>query len=294
MKKLAGLIALCFCVSAMGAGGFADKVFADEDVSVVVGDKLEFSPGSEPLIMDDRLMLPLRAVSEALDATIYWFDEDKRIQIVLYDCLLSLQIGNNIMGRYTISGGKAEPKDNITMDVPATIQNDRAYVPVRAISEAFSADIQWDNVNRTATVVPAEREENYLSVSEIAAQPEGTLCASYGVLSRDNETGLFYLRSLQKNSAGSYDRISFCTPSKTSISDDTAYGEYIAKYWLEQFGTENPSGTVVYFTGITANVEDQMYLVINKTTTGIHSLGYYDVFMKSMGMSFDPFETVIS
>lgn len=290
MKKLAGLLAACLFVSSIGMAGVA---FAD-DTSVVVGDKLEFAPGSEPIIVDNRLMLPLRAISEALDATVYWFDDDKRIQIVLYDCLLSLQIGNNIMGRYEIAEGKAEPKDNITMDVPATIENDRTYVPVRAISEAFSADIQWDNVNRTATIVPMTRAANYLNVSEIAAQPEGTLCAASGVISRDNETGIFYLRSLQKNSAGEYDKVSFCTPVKTSISEDTSYGEYISKFWLEQFGTENPSGTVVYFTGITSNIEGEQYLVINKTTTSIRSLGYYDVYMKSLGMSFDPYETVVS
>ena len=65
MKKLAGLLAACLFVSSIGLAGIA---FAD-DTSVVVGDKLEFAPGSEPIIVDNRLMLPLRAISEALDAT---------------------------------------------------------------------------------------------------------------------------------------------------------------------------------------------------------------------------------
>lgn len=46
MKKLAGLLAACLFVSSIGLAGIA---FAD-DTSVVVGDKLEFAPGSEPII----------------------------------------------------------------------------------------------------------------------------------------------------------------------------------------------------------------------------------------------------
>ncbi|MBE5041114.1 copper amine oxidase N-terminal domain-containing protein [Ructibacterium gallinarum] len=290
MKNIKRVLAVFLCAASVSV---MLPAFAEEN-KVVVGEKLEFAPGSEPVIVDDRLMLPLRAVSEALDATVYWFDDDKRIQIVLYDSLLSLQIGNNVMGRYTITGGKAEAVDTIEMDVPAMIQNDRTYVPVRAISEAFSADVKWDNVNRTATIVPMKRDKNELTVAEIGAQDEGVLCAAYGVIGRDNETGIFYLRSLQKNSFGEYDKMSFCTPVKTSSSDDTAYGDYISQYWLEQFETENPSGTVVYFTGITSRIDGQLYLVINKTTTSIRSLGYYDVYMKSLGMSFEPYETVVS
>lgn len=283
MKKLAGVLAACMMLGSLGT----TDVFAED--KVIVGEELQFAEGSGPVIINERLMLPLRAVSEALDATVYWFNDDKRIQIVLYDTLLSLQIGNNIMGQYSIENGKAEPKENIEMDVPATIQNDRTYVPVRAISEAFSANIQWDNPNRTATIVPVKRTENLITVGEVPYQADGTLCALSGVIAMDSSNGSFYLRSLQKNSNGAYDKVYFCTPTKTSISDDTSYGEYISAYWLEQFGTENPAGTVVQFTGINTLIDGQQHLVINKTTTGIRSLGYYDTYMRSLGMSYDAF-----
>ena len=294
MRKIALLLAVCLLIC---SGVTTGVVFAD-DTSVVVGDKLEFSEGAGPIIVDDRLMLPLRAVAEALDATIYWFNDEKRIQIVQYDSLLSLQIGNTMMGCYKIIDGSPTLKETITMDVAATIYNDRTYVPVRAVSEAFSADIQWDNSNRTATIIPAKQTESFVSVREISEQAEKVLCAVYGVICRDNESGIYYLRSLQKNGAGEYDRAYFCTPINTSISEQTSYAEYISQYWLEQFGTENPSGTVVYFTGITGSPDGaengEVYLVINKTTTGIRSLGQYDTYMKSMGMSYEPFETIIN
>lgn len=285
MRKVSGFLVLCLFVCMFGGM----SAVSAQDAAVVVGEQLVFPTDSEPIIINGRVMLPLRAISEALDATVYWFGDDKRIQIVRYDSLLSLQIGNNLMGRYIIKNGKTESMDTREMDVPAMIQNDRTYVPLRAISEAFSAEIYWDNPNRIATIIPKARDIVHNSIQEVLAAPEGTLCAVYGVIDWDMDHGTYYLRSLSKNRYGDYDVISFCTPVKTSMSDETAYGDYISAFWLEQFGTENPAGTVVDFSGITSIVEGQQRLVINKTTTTIRSLGYYDNYMKALGVGYEPF-----
>ncbi|MEE1013796.1 MAG: stalk domain-containing protein, partial [Clostridia bacterium] len=76
MKKLAGILAACMMLGSLGT----TAVFAED--KVIVGEELQFAEGSGPVIINERLMLPLRAVSEALDATVYWFNDDKRIQIV--------------------------------------------------------------------------------------------------------------------------------------------------------------------------------------------------------------------
>lgn len=289
MKKIAGILA-----AMMLLGSFATTVSA-EKLGVVVGENIDFAEGAEPIIVDNRLMLPLRAVAEALDATVYWFGDEKRIQIVLYDSLLSLQIDNNIMACYDIVDGNPVPTETIEMDVPASIQNDRTYVPIRAISEAFKADVTWDNTNRRAVVVPVKKEINQINVADIMKQPTETLFATVGVIGLDNENGGYYIRSLQRNDMGDYDKVSICTPKSTSISDDTQYSEYIKSYWLEQFETENPSGTVVYLSGKTIEYQNsdgtasEKYFLVNKTTTAIRSLGDYDSYMKSLGVSYEPF-----
>ena len=189
MKKIAGILA-----AMMLLGSFATTVSA-EKLGVVVGENIDFAEGAEPIIVDNRLMLPLRAVAEALDATVYWFGDEKRIQIVLYDSLLSLQIDNNIMACYEIVDGNPTPTENIEMDVPASIQNDRTYVPIRAISEAFKADVTWDNTNRRAVVVPVKKEINQINVADIMKQPTETLFATVGVIGLDNENGGYYIRA---------------------------------------------------------------------------------------------------
>ncbi len=290
MKKLAGVLAACIMLGSVGT-----MAVAAED-KVVVGERLQFAEGSGPVIINERLMLPLRAVSEALDATVYWFNDDKRIQIVLYDTVISLQINNKMMGKYTIRNGAATQEEQpIEMDVPAMIQNDRTYVPIRAISEAFSADVQWDNPNRTAVIIPKVREENKVLVSEVHYQPEGTLCAITGVIGKDASNGQFYLRSMQKSSDGNYDKVYFGIPAKKDANGEAVpYADYISEYWNEQFGTQDPSGTVVAFTGVKKSADGIDNLVISKTTTGIRSLGYYDTYMNDLGMNYEAFVNEVS
>ncbi len=286
VRLISGIMIICLLVLSVPF-----LVSATGDANVVIGTKLEFEEGNEPFIANERTMMPLRAISEALDATVYWFPDDKRVQIVCYDILLSLQIDNTVMGKYKIVNGEVSNQpESIELDVAAMIHNDRTFVPLRAISEAFDAQITWDNPNRSAIIIPRDIEKNGVLISEMLNSPAGSLCAVYGVICRDETTGLFYLRSLTRDVYGNYSEISFCTPKKTSISDDTEYGEYVSQYWLEQFGTENPSGMVVYFTGVTAMVEGAPRAVLNKTTTGVSDLGYYDDYMKAIGLDFEPFD----
>lgn len=284
VKSVAGILSACVLAA-------SPMVFAENE-NVVVGEKLTFDEGAEPIIHNERIMIPLRAVSKALDATVYWFNDTQTIQIVHYDTLLSLQIGNSVMGKYKIVNGEpSEESETISLEIAPMIFNDRTYIPLRAISEAFDASISWDNPNRSAIIIPSKIQENSITVKEMNEVPEGTLCSVYGVICLDPESGMYYLRSLTKNANGSYSQITFCTPKKTSMSDDTDYNEYVSAYWGEQFNVENPSGMVVKFTGVNALLGGSMRAVLNKTTTSVKALGYYDDYMKSLGLDYESFNS---
>ena len=52
-----------------------------EDVKVVVNNNpVTFADGATAYLDNDTTMIPLRAVAEAMDATVYWFEEEQRIQ----------------------------------------------------------------------------------------------------------------------------------------------------------------------------------------------------------------------
>lgn len=88
-----------------------------------------------PTSQNGRTLVPLRAIFEALGAEIEWDGETQTIKATKGDLSISLKIGSNNM---TVNG------ENKELEVPAQSIDGRTLVPVRAISEAFGCDVQWD------------------------------------------------------------------------------------------------------------------------------------------------------
>jgi len=107
----------------------------------VNGDKLNFDV--YPKIENNRTLVPLRGVFEALGADIQWDDSTKTVTAVKGDITVKLQIGSNILYK----NGNA-----VEIDVPAKIENDRTLVPLRAVSEAFACAVSWDGANRIVNI----------------------------------------------------------------------------------------------------------------------------------------------
>lgn len=94
-------------------------------------------------IINDRTMVPLRAIFEALDATVEWDAATRTITGKKGDTTVVLVVDNTEM----------KVNDAVkTLDTPAQIVNDRTLVPARAISEALGADVQWDDATRTVVI----------------------------------------------------------------------------------------------------------------------------------------------
>lgn len=105
------------------------KVFLD-------GKELIFE--EKPVIVNNRTLVPLRGVFEALDIDVIWDEKLKRITGVKQDMTVVLNIGQT---EGYLNGYK------IMMDVPAQIINNRTFVPLRFISECTGADVVWNAHN---------------------------------------------------------------------------------------------------------------------------------------------------
>ncbi|MEG2670019.1 MAG: copper amine oxidase N-terminal domain-containing protein, partial [Oscillospiraceae bacterium] len=138
------IFALITCVfSTFSIAVNADE-YTDRPMSVYIDKKpIVFDKGQTPIIVNDRTLVPLRAISEALDATVYWFQEDKRIQIVKYDKTLTMTIDVPTMSIYSIVSGEATFVTDTALDSPPILTGEdrgyRTYVPLRVIAEAFGA-----------------------------------------------------------------------------------------------------------------------------------------------------------
>lgn len=149
MKKLLSLILVvtllfAFAVSAYagGPGGWSALI---KRVEVFVDDKkVEFDV--QPEIINGRTMVPLRAIFEALGATVEWKSISESAIAVRNSTTIVVAKNSDVM---TVNGRK------ITLDCPVCILDGRTMVPVRAISEAFGLAVEWIDETRTVLIKSA-------------------------------------------------------------------------------------------------------------------------------------------
>ena len=97
----------------------------------------------EPVLENNRTLVPLRAIFEALGATVDWDGTTQTVTAKKGNVTITLQINSNTMYK----NNKA-----IGLDVPATLRNSRTLVPVRAVSEAFDCDVDWNGKYQTVII----------------------------------------------------------------------------------------------------------------------------------------------
>lgn len=120
------------------------------ELSVTVNGKPVDFPDQLPIIVDGRTLVPARAVFEAMGLSVAWDAATRSATISSDKTSVVVKIGSKMMDIDSIDG------DNdariVELDVPAQIINDRTMLPLRAISEAFHADVQWDAATRTVSI----------------------------------------------------------------------------------------------------------------------------------------------
>ncbi len=120
----------------------AEPPAPNAEISVLLNSKkIEFD--QLPVLEYGRTLVPLRAIFEALGASVQWDGATQTVTAVKGDTTVSLQIGSTSM--YVNGVVK-------TLDVPAKLINSRTLVPVRAISEAFGCAVGWDGNTQTVII----------------------------------------------------------------------------------------------------------------------------------------------
>ena len=96
-----------------------------------------------PTVVDGRTLVPVRAIFEAIGATVTWDEATSTATGVRGDITVTIQIND------TTAYVNGEPR---ALDVPAQLINERTMVPARFISEAMGCDVTWYEETETAAV----------------------------------------------------------------------------------------------------------------------------------------------
>ena len=101
-------------------------------------------------IENNRTMVPVRFISEALNAEVNWDSGTRRVTIISSSGItIELTIGDTIMAFYGMSGVKTE----VIMDVSAEIRGGRTFIPVRYVAEALGLSVFWNDITRTVVLL---------------------------------------------------------------------------------------------------------------------------------------------
>lgn len=127
---------------------------AENDISVRLNnEQLEFD--IPPQLIGDRTMVPMRAIFEALGCDVKWIDEHSLIIAMNGEKIIAMMIGKANMPIQNIVTGEEK---TAVLDSPPVIVNDRTLVPVRAVSEALGAEVDWIEETNTVVITTGQAE----------------------------------------------------------------------------------------------------------------------------------------
>jgi sugar lactone lactonase YvrE len=121
----------------------------DDNIKVVYADQvIKFE--AQPEFANERTMVPVRAISEALGYTVKYTELDglKTVQLINGNITIELYIGKSGIKR--VEKGKADIA--LATDVSPYVKSNLTYVPVRFFAEQVGLDVQWDQTAKTAII----------------------------------------------------------------------------------------------------------------------------------------------
>ncbi len=140
MKRIFLLTALLAALS--------HPAFAQEDISINInGDKLY--PEQPPVVMNNRTLVPVRVVCEAMGLDVEWDGVNERVNISNDDTYVSISINCHDID---INGSIKY------IDAAPVIVNSTTCVPIRAVVEPFGANVDWDSETQTVIITVSEDE----------------------------------------------------------------------------------------------------------------------------------------
>ncbi|GIO42276.1 copper amine oxidase N-terminal domain-containing protein [Paenibacillus apis] len=119
---------------ALGSASAAQTVYVQVD-----GKNVTF-PDAKPYVERNRVLIPVRFVSESLGAKVDYKKETignkvaRTVYVTLGDKNISLEVNSN---KVLVDG------NIVTLDVPARVKQERVFVPLRFVSEALGATVEW-------------------------------------------------------------------------------------------------------------------------------------------------------
>lgn len=124
----------------------------DNPTMTVNGAETEIDPGrgTVPVIVNDRTLVPVRAIIEAMGGSVAWDEASQTASLAYNGDEIRLVIGS------TTAYLNNEARE---LDVAPTTINDRTMLPIRFIAESFNFSVDWNETQNLITISNAPQSE---------------------------------------------------------------------------------------------------------------------------------------
>ena len=155
-KAISILVSICSMFTICGITGCAadeDAVQKNTEIVLRIGDPMmtingaekEIDPGmgTSPVIINERTLLPVRAIVEELGGTVEWNENQQEVKLGYENNEIILTIDSTS----ALLNGTEQ-----TLDTAPVIIGDRTMLPIRFIAESFDLKVEWNGETQEVTI----------------------------------------------------------------------------------------------------------------------------------------------
>ncbi|MGM1049336.1 MAG: copper amine oxidase N-terminal domain-containing protein [Bacillota bacterium] len=125
-------------------------------------DGVRLTTSQAPVMIQGRVMLPMRAIFEALDAKVKWNQKTQTVTAVRDNTKIVLKINSKTA---TINN------KSVRLDVPAKNLKGATMVPVRFVSESLGEKVGWNSKTKTVSITTTSNGGRPVPVPDTGLSP---------------------------------------------------------------------------------------------------------------------------
>lgn len=141
---------------------------SEKEIKVLLNGKM-IQMDVSPTVIDDRTMIPIRAVVEGLGIKVQWDDSTETVTVQgnLKKIAFKLDSKDATVITYKDKTDTVGTKEQKTLDVPATLVDNRTVIPLRFVGENLGLTVVWNDKWPNEYDMIVLYNSNYTATAEI-------------------------------------------------------------------------------------------------------------------------------